>query len=104
MVASIPDPAGCSKWPSSKAAASEDRRRYPLGYVEDLNDARTMLADFFSSLPLTLQFPHCYGGSMSLPNWRIGRALGIPIHVHASWFVVFFFVTWSLAVGYLPET
>jgi Zn-dependent protease/predicted transcriptional regulator len=24
--------------------------------------------------------------------------------VHASWFVVFFFVTWSLATGYLPET
>jgi Zn-dependent protease/CBS domain-containing protein len=41
---------------------------------------------------------------MTLPNWRIGRALGIPIHVHASWFVVFFFVTWSLATGYLPET
>ena len=41
---------------------------------------------------------------MLLPNWRIGRALGIPIHVHASWFVVFFFVTWSLATGYLPET
>ena len=53
---------------------------------------------------LTLEFPHCYGGCMSLPNWRIGRALGIPIHVHASWFVVFFFVTWSLATGYLPET
>lgn len=41
---------------------------------------------------------------MALPNWKIGRALGIPIHVHASWFVVFFFVTWSLATGYLPET
>ncbi|MEO6308387.1 MAG: site-2 protease family protein [Nitrospiraceae bacterium] len=41
---------------------------------------------------------------MALPNWRIGRALGIPIHVHASWFAVFFFVTWSLATGYLPET
>ena len=53
---------------------------------------------------LTLQFPHCYGGRMSLPNWRIGRALGIPIHVHASWFVVFFFVSWSMATGYLPET
>jgi Zn-dependent protease len=68
-----------------------------------------MLADFFSSLlggeaELTLQFPHCYGGGMLLPNWRIGRALGIPIHVHASWFVVFFFVTWSMATGYLPET
>ena len=53
---------------------------------------------------MTLEFTHCYGGRMSLPNWRIGRALGIPIHVHASWFVVFFFVSWSLATGYLPET
>jgi len=24
--------------------------------------------------------------------------------VHASWFLVFFFVTWSMATGYLPET
>jgi len=67
------------KWPSSKAAVSEDRRRYPphfvglfastmdLGerinpsrtstsenlnwYVDGLNDARTKLADFFSILP-----------------------------------------------------
>jgi len=57
-----------------------------------------------SEAELTLEFPHCYGGRMSLPNWRIGRALGIPIHVHASWFVVFFFVTWSMATGFLPET
>ena len=42
-------PAGCSKRPSSKAAASEGPRR-TLGYVEGLNDARTLLADFFSSL------------------------------------------------------
>jgi Zn-dependent protease len=41
---------------------------------------------------------------MALPNWKIGRALGIPIHLHASWFAVFFFVTWSLATGYLPDT
>jgi Zn-dependent protease/CBS domain-containing protein len=40
---------------------------------------------------------------MALPHWRIGRALGIPIYVHASWFVVFFFVASSLATGYLPE-
>ena len=53
---------------------------------------------------LTLQFAHCYGECMALPNWKIGRVLGIPIHVHASWFVVFFFVTWSLATGYLPDT
>jgi Zn-dependent protease/CBS domain-containing protein len=78
-------------------------------YVEGLNDERTTLAEFFSILPgseteLTLELPHCYGERMSLPNWKIGRALGIPIYVHASWFVVFFFVTWSLATGYLPET
>lgn len=41
---------------------------------------------------------------MFVSNWKIGRVLGIPIHVHASWFAVFFFVTWSLATGYLPET
>ena len=29
---------------------------------------------------------------------------GIPIHVHASWLFVFFFMTWSLATGYLPDT
>ena len=40
---------------------------------------------------------------MSLPAWEIGRALGIPIRVHASWFLVFVFMTWTLATGYLPE-
>ncbi len=45
-------PAGCSKRLSSKAAASEDPEAYPLGYVEDLNDARTLLADFFSIMLL----------------------------------------------------
>ena len=43
-------PAGCSKSSSSKATASENPEAYPLGYVEDLNDARTPLADFFSIL------------------------------------------------------
>ena len=42
--------AGCSKRPSSKAAASEGPEAYPLGYVEGLNDARTKLAGFFSVL------------------------------------------------------
>ena len=36
-------PAGCSKRLSSKAAASEGPEAYPLGYAEDLNDARTPL-------------------------------------------------------------
>src|SRR5690349_10926728 len=35
--------------------------------------------------------------------WEIGRALGIRIRVHPSWFLVFLFVTWSLATGYLPD-
>ena len=43
-------PTGCSKRLSGKAAASEDPEAYPLGYVEDLSDARTPLADFFSIL------------------------------------------------------
>ena len=41
--------AGCSKRPSSKAAASEEARR-TLRYVEPLSDARTPLVDFFSIL------------------------------------------------------
>ena len=40
---------------------------------------------------------------MSWPSWEIGRALGIPILIHSSWFLVFFLVTWSLATGVLPE-
>jgi hypothetical protein len=42
-------PAGCSKSSSNKAAAREDPEAYPLGYVEELNDARTPLADCFTS-------------------------------------------------------
>jgi hypothetical protein len=42
-------PSGCSKRPSSKAAASEEARR-TLRYVESLTDARTPLADFFNTL------------------------------------------------------
>ena len=41
--------AGCSKRPSSKAAASEEARR-TLRYVESLSETRTPLADFFSIL------------------------------------------------------
>lgn len=40
---------------------------------------------------------------MQIPSWKIGRALGIPIHVHASWFLIFSLVTWVLSTGYLPE-
>jgi hypothetical protein len=43
--------AGCSKGPSSKAAASEEVKR-TLQYVELLSEARTPLAGFFSILPM----------------------------------------------------
>ncbi len=36
-------------------------------------------------------------------DWQIGRILGIPIKIHASWFLVFTFLTWSLATGYFPQ-
>ena len=42
-------PAGCSKWPSSKAAASEGARR-TIQYVAALSDARTQLAVIFNNL------------------------------------------------------
>jgi len=45
------DHAGCSKRPSSKAAASEEARR-TLRYVESLSEVRTPLAGIFSGLPL----------------------------------------------------
>ena len=53
MPKQVPDafPAGCSKEPSSKTAASEGLEAYPLRYVEGLNDARTLLAASFNILP-----------------------------------------------------
>ena len=47
---SILDPVGCSKRPLSKAAVSKGTKAYPLWYVEGLNDARTTLTGFFSSM------------------------------------------------------
>src|SRR5438445_10220853 len=42
--------AGCSKRPFSKAAGESKPEAYPLGYVEDFDEPRTLLADFFSIL------------------------------------------------------
>lgn len=53
---------------------------------------------------MTLCVFGCYGVSMRMPSWEIGRALGIPIRVHASWFLIFLLVTWSLSTGYLPDS
>jgi hypothetical protein len=43
-------PSGCSKRLSSKAAGESKPEAYPLGYVEDFDELRTKLADFFSIL------------------------------------------------------
>ncbi len=43
-------PVGCSKRPSSKAAGESKPEAYPQGYVEDFDEPRTKLADFFSIL------------------------------------------------------
>ena len=43
--------AGCSKWPSSKAAGGARTGGVPSGYVEDSCEMRTKLAGFFSILP-----------------------------------------------------
>ncbi len=42
--------AGCSKSSSSKAAGESKPEAYPQGYVEDFDELRTPLEDFFSVL------------------------------------------------------
>ena len=37
------------------------------------------------------------------PSIRLGRIAGVDIGVHYSWFVILVLVSWSLAVGYLPQ-
>ena len=43
-------PVGCSKRPPSKATGESKPEAYPQGYVEDFEEPRTTLADFFSIL------------------------------------------------------
>src|SRR5262245_12130711 len=42
--------ADCSKSSSSKAAGESKPEAYPQGYVEDFDESRTLLEDFFSTL------------------------------------------------------
>ncbi len=35
-------------------------------------------------------------------NIKLGQVWGIPIGVHASWFIIFGLLTWSLSTGYFP--
>ena len=46
---------------ASKAAACEGPKAYPQGYVEGLNDVRTLLAGFFSILLGSAQEIHRSG-------------------------------------------
>ena len=68
------EPAGCSKRPSSRAAASEEAEAYSEPYVEPLSAARTPLADFFNSL-LALyiadraEFRHCFCDSRTIDRF-----------------------------------
>jgi Zn-dependent protease len=43
------------------------------------------------------------GGFPVKGSFRIGRILGIPIHLHVSWFLIALLITWSLAVAYFPQ-
>ena len=55
---------------AGKAAASEEPEAYPLGYVEDLNDVRTPLVDFFSILHQLRVGIVRSGKLRSSPPWR----------------------------------
>lgn len=35
---------------------------------------------------------------------RLGRFSRVPVYLHFSWFLVFALLTWTLAVGYFPES
>ncbi len=50
--------AECSKSSSSKAAGEPKPEAYPLGYVEDFDEPRTMLAGFFSVLLKVSRLDH----------------------------------------------
>src|SRR5512140_752621 len=39
---------------------------------------------------------------MNKQTLSLGSVLGIPIRLDYSWFLVFAFLTWNLAVGYYP--
>jgi len=69
------DRAGCSKRPFSKAAGESKPETYPLGYVEDFDEPRTTLADFFSILldMHDLERGRLLGDLHDLPCHRVHR-------------------------------
>ncbi len=36
-------------------------------------------------------------------NIKLGKIMGIPIGLNASWFLIFVLITWSLGTGYFPQ-
>src|SRR5712691_5865956 len=48
-------------------------------------------------------FNEARGRMPTSPGLRIGRILGIPIYVHASWMIIFVLITMSLAVQFTQE-
>jgi hypothetical protein len=63
--------AGCSKRPASKAAGESEPEAYPQGYVEDCDEPRTKLTDFFSILrnQIRLRNNTDKGGSVTASEW-----------------------------------
>ena len=63
--------AGCSKRPVSKAAGESKPEAYPQGYVEDCDEPRTKLTDFFSILLNQIRFRNNTdkGGSVTASEW-----------------------------------
>ena len=78
-VADVTIASGCSKRPSSKAAASDEARR-TLRYVEPLSDARTPLADFFSIL-LDLRLRECTQLIINVEGRSAEEIFGHPDHL-----------------------
>ena len=69
--------AGCSKSPSSKAAGESKPEAYPLGYVEDFDEPRTKLADFFSIL--CFRGGRVFGGNLCLSQGSVWQeAVPVP--------------------------
>ena len=78
-VADVTIASGCSKRPSSKAAASDEARR-TLRYVEPLSDARTPLADFLSIL-LDLRLRECTQLVLNVDGRSAEQIFGYPDHL-----------------------
>jgi len=76
--------AGCSKSSSSKAAGESKPEAYPRGYVEDFDEPRTKLADFFSILlddAMFEQVMQMHDADNALETFRDDkRSDGIALH------------------------